>query len=283
MVIDEMPRRMDQLQYRVLEVLAESPNPEGAGSLVRRLSARGFHGSQATLGRALRVLDERGYTLRLSNKGRVLTSSGRHWLAGARHRQETHRWTRDTLTAVGQSTLTELRQSMVARRALERAIARLAAENASPSEIAELGRIIAGHRDNLAGGGRGAEEAVAFHVALAKASGNRFLVSAAELVRTSSEALENLMYHLGATVGGSYGEHIEVVEAVAKRDPDAAERAMVTHLDELIRQIDLWLARLSDGASLPVSDVSEEGDPGSNEQGADAGRAVRPAGPRLGE
>lgn len=283
MVIDEMPRRMDQLQFRVLEVLAESPNPEGAGSLVRRLSARGFHGSQATLGRALRVLDERGYTLRLSNKGRVLTPSGRHWLAGARHRQETHRWTQDTLTAVGQSTLTELRHSMVARLALERAIARLAAENASPSEIAELGRIIAGHRDDLAGGGRGAEEAVEFHVALAKACGNRFLASAAELVRTSSEALENLMYHLGATVGGSYGEHIEVVQAIATRNPDAAERAMVTHLDELIRQIDLLLSRLSGGASRPAADGSDDGEPRRNKKGAGAGRAVRPAGSPLGE
>lgn len=272
-----MARERDLLQFHLLDLVAETGGPVGAATLLQRVFARGIDVSQATVGRALRVLDDQGYTVRLTNKGRILTAEGRHWLASARYRRETRRWTHETLTVVGQSTLTELRQSMVARKALERAIVRLTAECASPSEIAELGRIVAGQRDDLSAGGRGAEEAVAFHVALANICGNRFLVAAVNLVRSSSEALENLMYHLGATVGHSCSNHAAVVEAVAMRDPDAAERAMVAHMDELIRQIDVLLTRLSDGASLPEPGASDDDGLKSNSEGTGVGRTVRPA------
>ena len=270
-----MRRERDLLRFHLLDLVVEAGCPIGAATLLQRVLAKGINVSQATVGRALRVLDGQGYTVRLANKGRIPTAEGRHWLAGARYRQETRRWTHETLTVVGQSTLTELRQSMVARKALERVIVRLTAETASPAEIAELRRIVAGQRDDLAAGGRGAEEAVAFHVALAKTCRNRFLVAAVNLVRSSSEALENLMYHLGATVGHSCSNHAAVVEAVAMRDPEAAERAMVTHMDELIRQIDVSLTRLSDGASLPEPGASDDDDLKSNLEGTGVGRMVR--------
>jgi len=271
-----MPRHMEQLQFHLLDLLAESGSPEGAGSLLGRLAGRGLQASQATLGRALRVLDGKGYTIRLTNKGRIPTVEGRHWLADTRYRQETRRWTHETLMAVGQSTLTELQRAMVARRALEPAIARLAAENASPAEIAELGRIVEWQRDDLAGGGGGAQQAVAFHVALAGACGNRFLAAAADLVRTSSEALEKLMYHLGATVGGSHHEHLELVSAIAARDPRAAEHAMEMHLDELIRDVDRWLAQLANGVAMTGAPAAARSTNKSVSNGSGDDRTARP-------
>jgi hypothetical protein len=102
-----------------------------------------------------------------------------------------------------------------------------------------------------------------------------------DLVRSSSEALEELMYHLGATVGHSCGNHAAVVGAVAMRDPDAAERAMMTHLDELIRQIDVSLTQLRDETSLPGPGASDDDGLKSNLEGTGVGRIARPAGLSL--
>ncbi len=275
--MSDMPRHMDGLQFLLLDLLADSNNPEGSGALLGRARARGVNTSQATLGRALQVLDERGLTVKLSNKGRVLTQDGRHWLTDARQRRQAQRLNERTLLVVGRSTLLELRKSMVARTAIEREIARLAAEDATPSQIAGLVTIVGGQAESLHSGGKGAEEAVDFHRALADACGNRFLAAAANLVRTSSEMLEKLMYHLGTTVGSSYQNHMEVLEAITTRNPHAAEAAMVKHLDELITDIDCWLARLSGMA--PTDDVHAEnnGESNRNLEGRNGGRNARPS------
>jgi len=272
-----MPRQRVQLQFHILELLADATGPEGSGLLLRGTRARGVDASQATLGRALKVLDERGLTLRVGNKGRTITPEGRRWLSETRRLQGVRRWTEETLTAVGQSTLSELRASMVARRALEGEIARLAAENAPPAEVVELRRIVEEQGHDLETGGRGAGQAVDFHLALARVCGNQFLEAAASLVRTSSAALQTLMYHLGATIGSSYDRHIEVVEAIADRNPAGAAGAMILHLNELITDIDLWLARLNESAQRQPGTSSAGGHSTANQSRLGGGRTGQPS------
>src|SRR4030042_2996573 len=137
-----MRRGRDLLQFHLLDLLAEAGSPVGAAALLQRVLPKGIEVSQATLGRALRALDERGLTQKLSNKGRGVTPEGRSWLTEARHRDQAQSWTEETLLTVGQSTLAELRQSMIARRAIEGEIARLAAESASPAQVQGLSRIV---------------------------------------------------------------------------------------------------------------------------------------------
>jgi len=271
-----MRRGRDLLQVHLLDLLAESRSPVGAAALLQRVLPKGIEVSQATLGRALRALDERGLTLKLSNKGRVLTPEGRSWLTGARHRDQAHRWTEETLLAVGQLTLVELRQSMIARRAIEGEIARLAAESASPAQVQELYLIVEEQGRELQMGGHGASQAVDFHLAVARTCGNRFLGAAANLVRTSSEALETLMYHLGATVGVSHHYHLELVNAIAARDPRAAQDAMLRHLDELIRDVDELLARLSSRTTLQEAHAADGGNNRGEFNGPGNGRTGRP-------
>jgi len=276
-----MARRIEQLQFHILDLLAESGTPEGAGALLRRLSGRGLQASQATLGRALRVLDGQGFTVRLTNKGRLLTAEGRRWLAEARGRSQAQRWTEETLLAVGLATLAELRQSMIARRAIEVEIAWLAAGSASPAQVRELRRIVEEQGRELQMGGRGASQAVDFHLAVARTCGNRFLAAAADLVRTSSEALGTLMYQLGATVGVSHREHLELVDAIAARDPRAAQDAMARHLDDLIRDVDGLIARLSSGATLQEAQLAGDANKRGKFNGSGNGRVGRPDEPEA--
>jgi DNA-binding FadR family transcriptional regulator len=234
-----------RIAAEVLDLLLESPHPAGTDELREGLALGGLHVGRAALERTLRDFDARGLTVALRGRGRALTERGREAAQRERARQELSLWTSRELAAVGQSTLLELRESMIARRGIEREAARLVAERAAEDEIAALERIVRAQSASLTGGGDGAEEALDFHRALVQMCGNRFLATAADMIRTSSDALESLMFQLGATIGSSYHNHVALMEAIATHRPDDAERAMAVHMNELIADIDAWLAKLA--------------------------------------
>lgn len=249
------------LQYQILEILALSGEAIGSGAIHQELAGRGLTLSQPTVGRALFQLDALGLTSRVSNKGRQLTPEGRRRFEELQARHTAERLTAQALMTVGQSTLHELRQAMVARRAIEKEIARLAAEYASPEQIQYLRRLVESQRRSLEAGRPGADEAVAFHLALGDACGNHFLADAAQLVRTNMATLQRLMYHLGASIGESYCDHAQLLEAVGNREPAAAEKAMALHMNELIRHIDDSMQALRDKANILNGEENGNGAP----------------------
>jgi GntR family transcriptional repressor for pyruvate dehydrogenase complex len=114
------------------------------------------------------------------------------------------------------------------RLALEPALARLAAVRASPLDIARIQRAA-----DLADGDAGSND-LAFHKAIGAAAGNKLAAGLYFLVR---EIGRDARLRLGrnAPVPSSRlaqrnAEHRAVAEAIASRDPDAAERAMRQHL-----------------------------------------------------
>lgn len=249
------------LHFQILEILAQTVEPIGSGAIHQELIGRGLDLSQPTVGRALFHLDAQGLTHRVSNKGRQLTPEGRKRFEELLARHNAERLTAHALMTVGKSTLQELHQAMVARKAIEKEIARLAAEYASPEQIQHLRRLVESQRRSLDSGRPGADEAVAFHLALGEACGNHFLADAAQLVRTNMATLQRLMYHLGASIGESYCDHAHLLEAVAGREPAAAEKAMSQHMNELIRHIDDSMQALRDKANI----LNGEESPGEGE------------------
>lgn len=240
------------MAQHALAILAAAPGPLGSGAIAHQLAELGLATSQPTIGRVLQELDEQGYTIRISNKGRILTDSGRRQAAAVSEDLDPGRTAAATLMAVGRSTLAQLRQAMLARRTIEREIARLAAEQATPEQIALLEHIVAVQRSELDCETHGAEAAISFHVALYDACGNRFLADAARLVRDKAEVLRQLMYQLGATIGDSVHSHAHVLEAIIARDPREAERAMVVHMNDLVRHVEACVAALGDGSEESV-------------------------------
>ena len=60
----------------ILRLIAESDRAIGAETLTGRLALRGINLTVDAVRYHLRVLDEQGFTSRLSNQGRVLTDAG---------------------------------------------------------------------------------------------------------------------------------------------------------------------------------------------------------------
>lgn len=117
------------------------------------------------------------------------------------------------------------------RTALETIAARLAAERATPRQVAELRSLLddaraATDQDDLS---RVAELNSALHLAVIAISGNRWLTS----IASSMYLHVHWVFRLGAAhrAPHSWEEHIRLIDAIAAGDADEAEAAARDHVE----------------------------------------------------
>ena len=118
------------------------------------------------------------------------------------------------------------------RRALEPAIAEVAAARATEEHLAEIRSVLEAARAHLEEEGAAVPEAVGFHLRLAEATGNPFFIRFIEL---SGELMSERGERLRSADGYAEWElrmHHQVYEAVASRDPVRAHDEMERHLDD---------------------------------------------------
>jgi DNA-binding GntR family transcriptional regulator len=121
------------------------------------------------------------------------------------------------------------------REILEGAAARLAAEHASAPEIDALGDIEA---DSAAHAGDPGQLAVinrAFHRAIFAAARNRYLNGALEELQDAIALLGGTTFSVAGRPRSAAAEHRAIIDAIVRRDPDAAEQAARAHIREALR------------------------------------------------
>jgi DNA-binding GntR family transcriptional regulator len=121
------------------------------------------------------------------------------------------------------------------REILEGAAARLAAEHASEPEVEALNDIEAdavhaGEPDRLATINR------AFHRAIFAAARNRYLNDALEDLQDAIALLGGTTFSVAGRPRTAAAEHRAIIDAIARRDPDAAEQAARAHIREALRE-----------------------------------------------
>jgi DNA-binding FadR family transcriptional regulator len=239
-VIAWIPSVTPNLEYLVLEKLSIAGEGVGSGNLFLLLRDEKVHVSQATVGRVLRLLDHRKLTARVSNKGRILTAAGRRHLEELRHWEGLRHWVERDLKATKPAVQSEHLESLHALRFLDGHLARLAAERATKTQVAEMRRVLARHREALStmSLNLGREQGLGFHGLVAKAAGNRFLETAVEMIWSLNATMREFWAN-GYPVTGqySYPDHVRVFNAIAERDPAGAERGMHAHYDVFIDSV----------------------------------------------
>jgi DNA-binding GntR family transcriptional regulator len=122
---------------------------------------------------------------------------------------------------------------------LECAAARLAAEKVEPSGLAEIRRV-AEQCDTLAGNPAQKKAKLdldnQFHLLVAEASGNSLLRHEIARINRRVRAIQWLKLD-PPTLKQAHPEHLKVIAALEKHDPDAAEAAMRTHMDQALTLI----------------------------------------------
>ena len=121
------------------------------------------------------------------------------------------------------------------RAVLEGLAARHAAVNATPEDVEDLSAILEDMRRRLDAGdllGASDQNAV-LHGRILEISGH---ATAARLIATLKSQMVRFQYRTILLPGRSersFGEHRALIDAIAAGDPDAAERAMRTHLSHV--------------------------------------------------
>jgi GntR family transcriptional regulator, transcriptional repressor for pyruvate dehydrogenase complex len=119
------------------------------------------------------------------------------------------------------------------RRMFEPAVARVAAARVTAEDLADLQRILDTQRRKLKAGGSAIVEDTAFHAVLARATRNRVVMRIMETLNDLLiDSRKRTLRQKGRPERSIQG-HEAVVAALRRRDPDAAARAMHTHIDQI--------------------------------------------------
>lgn len=245
--------------YKALKVLSESSMPIGAWNLSRLMLEEGITVSEATAGRILRELEDKGYVRAEGRVGRVITSSGKEILEEWRKAEAQNRTHTAFLESLKITDKQELIDVLVARRAIETETAYLAAQNATAQDVQKIQRIIEEHEQLLASGNSGVEKDVEFHRALAAAGKNKVLLSALEVIYHDPEvgrALEHIRSKMGSRM---VEDHKRIVEKVAAKDRQGARESMAFHIDSVIKDVNTYWAEMV-GPQGGIENVSERSD-----------------------
>ena len=136
---------------------------------------------------------------------------------------------------VVRKTKREIVEMITVMAALESMAARLAAERAADAEIADLRRLMAEFRTGPNGADhceRLAEYSdanIAFHQAIIKMSGCTLLAEMTENLFIHMRAIRKITIHQENRAARSITDHMRIIEALERRDPELAERLAREH------------------------------------------------------
>jgi GntR family transcriptional regulator, transcriptional repressor for pyruvate dehydrogenase complex len=119
------------------------------------------------------------------------------------------------------------------RRMFEPAVARVAAARITEEDLADLQRIIDTQRRKLKTGTAALVEDTAFHAVLARATRNRVVMRLMETLNDLLIESRRATLRQKGRPERSIQGHEAVVDALRRRDPDAAARAMRAHIDQI--------------------------------------------------
>lgn len=140
-------------------------------------------------------------------------------------------------TSSGTDTLHAMREILEVRSVLELHLIRQVALSIPENHLGELTRIVQRMRERAESGLSFTAEDLAFHETVYLSLGNSFIV---QLVRTFWQLfaeVEDNLRNIGGELTTIAEMHQDIVTALQQRDPDAAERAMIRHLDGIQERV----------------------------------------------
>ncbi|MRX72822.1 FCD domain-containing protein [Bacillus lacus] len=226
--------------YAVLRVLADEDAPLGSWILKEKLEHFGIQISIASIGRFLKELDAKEYTVLIGNQGRKISEKGFSFLREMEDDLFRFQLEKDFFDASKPKSFQDFLDLLHARKVIEVETAKLAALHADREIISRLEESLKDHCDHASANADLTEISCHFHELVAEASGNRFFYSTLKLLILEEIELEKKYpYFSSLTQGRHYiQDHQEIVFAIKNGDSQSAMLHMESHMNRLIKAIE---------------------------------------------
>jgi GntR family transcriptional regulator, transcriptional repressor for pyruvate dehydrogenase complex len=224
----------EEIVQQIIELISSGHLKPGQRLPSERDLCKNFGASRSSLREALRCLSIVGVLNARVGEGTTVAANGEKFLE----------------RIVGWRMLTEkndIENLMEVRIGLEGAAAASVARDGTEADIAEIEEILAKMKGSLNDQKRFAGFDLDFHTALAKASGNPMLLDLISLIRNQLARGVHRVLATPHAVPRSFNEHIEIVQAIKRRDRDGARRAMQVHLDNAVDRYHAMIEKQAGG------------------------------------
>lgn len=230
----------DKWKKPILEIINESEEPVGSWFIVNAFTERGIEVSSATIGRELNQLEVLGYVEKHGFKGRSITTLGKQVVDAANNSLELDYYKKSLDDLINSDVLENFLMVLEARLAIERQTARLAAQRITDAELDELESCLRNQHSHSIDHQSIANDDIAFHGGIAKASKNKALFSLYMMLSAmgqQSQLFEQLRYRVGDNYSNFHGR---ILTALQSRNADEAEQCMIDHITKLTRDVDQY-------------------------------------------
>jgi DNA-binding FadR family transcriptional regulator len=119
------------------------------------------------------------------------------------------------------------------RRLIEPQIAYLAAERATPEEIAMMEQALVQQEEAVARGETGTDVDKSFHYIMAKATKNKVLLRLTDSMRDLLAESRDKYLQVEGRPGKSISRHRQVLDAIKAKDGDLAAQVMLEHVQDI--------------------------------------------------
>ena len=242
----------DSMMYLIAHSIAQREGPVGSWSLKMDLDDSGVECSTATIGRYLKMLDSKGYTIQRSNQGRILTPSGKIWLEGLENRIVRARVRDDVSRRIHVNEYAEMVDLMRVRKLIEVEATRLAAENADEEDLKRLEDALQLHHQYVEDNMDPVDPALDFHLAVTQASHNKFMSAVLSLLAFEEKQIEATIEVLRTREMGSIYvvEHDDIMKAIREHDSEKAEKLMEAHMQAIVSEVEKQVAEFDENGEM---------------------------------
>ncbi len=213
-------RLYEQIVSRIQDMIRSGELKPGDRLPSERDMAQKFRVSRNSVREAIRALAESGMVESRRGDGTYLCATDTAILV-------------DSLAHAIQNQKHRLRDIFDFRRLVEPHIAELAARHITDEELAQLKVMVCDQDRRILAGEDGADMDMAFHLLLARISGNRIMHDVLQALHTMLMESRSEFLQTEARKRTSVTAHLRLIDALEKRDPDAARDAMKTHLEKI--------------------------------------------------
>jgi len=227
--------RVDIINYLLIKIMSEKGIPLGSWILKEEMQEYGVISSTATIGRYLKELDYKEFTVQKGNQGRVPTPAGMAWLTEIEDNLKRATMRNQVAQSMKITEYDELIDLISTRKILEKEAARLAAVNATDEELKDLRRSVDIHQKCVLENKDPTDPALDFHMLLAKISHSKFISALLSLLIFEEKRIESVFHTLVTRERGSIyvQEHDKITKAIEERNAKTAAKLMENHIQEL--------------------------------------------------